>query len=143
MGVAEDTKIILSITKAYRDSAGLLMDEALARVAAGTMSGSEFQDFRASCYEPILGAAINLRNRYDAALGEALATHIADIKTESKNLKSALKRVNNVEKVIGFAAKVLAAIVSIGAFIGGPTPESGATALSAIGAAATAVPARE
>ena len=140
MSISEQTKLILSITKSYRDAAGFLMDEALSRVEAEAMSGAEFQEFRATCYEPILGEAINLRNKYDVALSEALDSHIGELEKQTKKLKSALKKAKNVEKIVGFAGKVLAAVVATAAFVGAPTPASGAAAAATIGAAIAAVP---
>lgn len=131
---------IFRLAQAYEETAGEIIDLALAQQRAGLLSQSEFNQV----YQDYMSIMQRARDMYYGAshqLAQSIATEadVAALSTATDDLKKTLTGLQTTEKAISIALKVLTVVGTVAAAVLDPTHVSVAAAAASIATAAQGI----
>ena len=122
----------VALSQRWRRAANALLDEAHARVAAGTLDADGFQRVFAD-YLKIVQKAIDVANAATHQLADGLGAALDAVEQDTARLTAQLAELGRVRDLIAVSLKLLVAMGAVALAVIAPSPASAAAAVAALG----------
>jgi hypothetical protein len=122
----------VALSQSWRRAANALLDEAHARVRAGTLDADGFQRVFAD-YLQIVQKAIDAANAATDQLADGLGAALDAVEKDTARLCEKVTELARVRDLIAISLKLLLAMAAVALAVIAPSPASAAAAVAALG----------